>query len=52
MAEAFNSIFKAELVRNKGPWQGIGDLEPAVAAAQSRAASQPPTPQAPTRRCA
>jgi putative transposase len=31
MAEAFNSIFKAELVRNKGPWQGIGDLEPAVA---------------------
>jgi putative transposase len=32
MAEAFNSIFKAELVRNKGPWQGIGDLEPAVAA--------------------
>ena len=32
MAEAFNSIFKAELIRNKGPWQGIGDLEPAVAA--------------------
>jgi putative transposase len=32
MAEAFNSIFKAELVRNKGPWQGVGDLEPAVAA--------------------
>jgi putative transposase len=32
MDEAFNSIFKAELVRNKGPWQGIGDLEPAVAA--------------------
>jgi putative transposase len=32
MAEAFNSIFKAELVRNKGPWQGIGDLEAAVAA--------------------
>jgi putative transposase len=31
MAEAFNSIFKAELVRNKGPWQAIGGLEPAVA---------------------
>jgi putative transposase len=32
MAEAFNSIFKAELIRDKGPWHGIGDLEPAVAA--------------------
>lgn len=31
MAEAFNSLFKAELVRNKGPWQGINDLEIAVA---------------------
>jgi putative transposase len=31
MAEAFNSLFKAELVRNKGPWTGIGDLEIAVA---------------------
>jgi putative transposase len=31
MAEAFNSIFKAELVRNKGPWRGIDDLEVAVA---------------------
>lgn len=31
MAEAFNSLFKAELVRNKGPWQGICDLEIAVA---------------------
>jgi putative transposase len=31
MAEAFNSLFKAELVRNKGPWQGIDDLEIAVA---------------------
>jgi putative transposase len=31
MAEAFNSLFKAELVRNKGPCQGIGDLEIAVA---------------------
>jgi putative transposase len=32
MAEAFNSVFKAELIRNIGPWHGIGDLEPAVAA--------------------
>ena len=27
LAEAFNSLFKAELVRNKGPWNGIDDLE-------------------------
>jgi putative transposase len=32
MAEAFNSLFKAELVRNKGPWKSIDDLEIAVAA--------------------
>ncbi|GAB2906013.1 hypothetical protein GCM10027047_00220 [Rhodococcus aerolatus] len=31
LAEAFNSLFKAELVRNKGPWRGIDDLEIAVA---------------------
>ena len=31
MAEAFNSLFKAELIRNKGPWHGIDDLELAVA---------------------
>ena len=31
MAEAFNSLFKAELVRNRGPWNGINDLELAVA---------------------
>jgi putative transposase len=31
MAKAFNSLFKAELVRNKGPWTGVGDLEIAVA---------------------
>lgn len=31
MAEAFNSLFKAELVRNKGPWRNIDDLEIAVA---------------------
>lgn len=33
MAEAFNSLFKAELIRNrhKGPWRGIDDLEIAVA---------------------
>lgn len=33
MAEAFNSLFKAELVRNrhKGPWRGIDDLEIAIA---------------------
>lgn len=31
MAEALNSLFKAELIRNKGPWTGINDLEVAVA---------------------
>ena len=30
MAEAFNSLFKAELIRNRGPWRGIDDLEIAV----------------------
>ncbi len=30
MAEAFNSLFKAELVR-KGPWRDIEHLEAAVA---------------------
>jgi putative transposase len=30
MAEAFNSLFKAELVRNKGPWKDIDGLEAAV----------------------
>jgi putative transposase len=27
MAEAFNSLYKAELVRNRGPWHGLNDLE-------------------------
>ncbi|MDA2809009.1 IS3 family transposase [Nocardiopsis suaedae] len=31
LAEAFNSLFKAELVRNKGPWTGLEELEIAVA---------------------
>ena len=31
MAEALNSLFKAELVRNKGPWRDITHLEIAVA---------------------
>jgi len=31
LAEAFNSLFKAELVRNKGPWRSIDDLEITVA---------------------
>ncbi len=31
LAEAFNSLFKAELVRNRGPWTSIDDLEIAVA---------------------
>ena len=31
MAEALNSLYKAELVHNKGPWDGINDLEIATA---------------------
>ena len=31
MAEAFNSLLKAELFRNRGPWSDIDDLEIAVA---------------------
>ncbi len=31
LAEAFNSLVKAVLVRNRGPWKGIDDLEIAVA---------------------
>jgi putative transposase len=31
LAEAFNSLFTAELVRNRGPWKSIDDLEIAVA---------------------
>jgi len=31
MAEAFNSLFKAELIRNMGPWRSINDLEIATA---------------------
>lgn len=31
LAEAFNSLFKAELVRHRGPWRSIDDLEFAVA---------------------
>ncbi|MHC5796158.1 hypothetical protein ACVXZ4_08375 [Lacisediminihabitans sp. FW035] len=27
LAEAYNSLFKAELIRNTGPWRGINDLE-------------------------
>ncbi len=30
MAEAFNSLYKAELVRNKDPWRGLDDLEMAT----------------------
>ena len=31
MAEVFNPISKAELVRNRGPWKNIDDLDIAVA---------------------
>jgi hypothetical protein len=35
LAEAFNSLFKAKLIRNKGPWRSIDDLEIAVASVTS-----------------
>ncbi|MCZ2817352.1 integrase core domain-containing protein [Modestobacter sp. VKM Ac-2984] len=31
LAEAFNSLFKAELIVSKGPWKGIEDLDIATA---------------------
>lgn len=31
LAEAFHSLFKAELVRNRGPWKNLDHLEIAVA---------------------
>ena len=31
MAEAFNSLYKAELIRHQGPWRGIDDVEIATA---------------------
>ena len=31
LAKAFNSLFKAELVRDRGPWTGIDELEIATA---------------------
>ena len=27
LADAFNSLFTAELIRNKGPWRDINDLK-------------------------
>ena len=31
LAEALNSLYKAELIRNRGPWEGIDDVEVATA---------------------
>ncbi|GAA0897425.1 hypothetical protein GCM10009551_106700 [Nocardiopsis tropica] len=31
LAEAFHSLFKAELIRNRGPWRGLDEVEIAVA---------------------
>src|SRR4051794_41913972 len=42
MAEAFNSLFKAELVRNRGPWGGIGEL--GLAVAEDNHWDKPPRP--------
>ncbi len=30
-ADAFRSLFKAELIRNRGPWRGLDGVEIAVA---------------------
>ncbi|WP_306370074.1 integrase core domain-containing protein, partial [Nocardiopsis sp. CC223A] len=31
LAEAFHSLFKAELIRNRGPWKSLDEVEIAVA---------------------
>src|SRR5690606_32472360 len=31
LAEAFHSLFKAELIRNRGPWRNLDEVEIAVA---------------------
>ena len=31
LAEALNSLYKAELIRNQGPWEDIDAVEPATA---------------------
>ena len=31
LAEAFNSLFRVELIRNRGPWKGLDEVEIAVA---------------------
>lgn len=31
LAEAFNSLYKAELIRHKGPWKGLDDVETGTA---------------------
>jgi len=31
LAEAFHSLFKAELIRNRGPWKNLDEVEIAVA---------------------
>ena len=31
LGEGFNSLFKAELIHNRGPWKSMDDLEIAVA---------------------
>jgi len=31
MVEAFNSLYKAEMIRHQGPWRGIDDVEIATA---------------------
>ena len=44
MAEAFNSLFKAELVRNRGPWKNIDDLR-SPSPSTSTGQLSPPTRQ-------
>ena len=39
LADAFNSLYKAELIRNRGPWKAIDDL-PATADAALASLSQ------------
>lgn len=41
MAEAFNSLYKAELVRNRGPWRGLDELEIATVEYVGQLAGEP-----------
>lgn len=48
LAEALNSLFKAELIRNRGPWRGINDVEITSHPPSSRPTTRQPVPHRPS----